>query len=87
MSQALAQPYQQLKKAWESQPQDLAKCGQLLSQLKVSLINYQLFATLIYNRLKLGLIEAGLLFPQGSPNTSDLEITRAYDRAWASRIF
>lgn len=58
MSQALAQPYQQLKRAWESRPQDLTKCGQLLTQLK------------------LGLIESGLLFPQGSPNTSDLEITR-----------
>ncbi|KAG9081645.1 hypothetical protein FRC07_014463 [Ceratobasidium sp. 392] len=58
MSQALAQPYKQLKQAWESKPQDLAKCGQLLAQLK------------------LGLIEAGLLFPQGSPNPSDLEITR-----------
>ncbi|CEL59354.1 26S proteasome non-ATPase regulatory subunit 8 OS=Bos taurus GN=PSMD8 PE=2 SV=3 [Rhizoctonia solani AG-1 IB] len=58
MSQTLAQPYQQLKRAWESRPQDIAQCGKLLTQLK------------------LGLIEAGLLFPQGSTNTSDLEITR-----------
>ncbi|KAH7343994.1 proteasome 26S subunit [Rhizoctonia solani] len=54
MSQALAQPYQQLKRAWESRSQDLAKCGQLLTQLK------------------LGLIQAGLLFPQGSANTSEI---------------
>ncbi|KAF8760231.1 CSN8/PSMD8/EIF3K family [Rhizoctonia solani] len=58
MSQTLAQPYQQLKRAWESRPQDLEQCGKLLPQLK------------------LGLIEAGLLFPQASANTSDLEITR-----------
>ncbi|QRW01624.1 eukaryotic translation initiation factor 3 subunit K [Ceratobasidium sp. AG-Ba] len=35
MSQALAQPYQQLKQAWGEKPQDLAKCGQLLAQLKL----------------------------------------------------
>lgn len=35
MSQALAQPYQQLKRAWDSRPQDLKKCGELLTQLKV----------------------------------------------------
>ncbi|KAJ7283794.1 COP9 signalosome [Mycena rebaudengoi] len=50
--------YADLKKAFAAQPPDLKKCGGLLTQLK------------------LGLIQAGLLLPQGDPNPADLVIAR-----------
>jgi len=58
MASQLATLYKELQRAFDSKPSDLKKCGTLLSQLKI------------------GLIEAGLLLPQGDPNPQDLTIAR-----------
>ncbi|KAF5364002.1 hypothetical protein D9756_000532 [Leucocoprinus leucothites] len=50
--------YTELIRSFTSQPCDLKKCGTLLSQLKI------------------GLIEAGLLLPQGELNPTDLQVAR-----------
>ncbi|KAJ7810365.1 SAC3/GANP/Nin1/mts3/eIF-3 p25 family-domain-containing protein [Mycena olivaceomarginata] len=56
---SLKSQHADLKASFASQPPDLSKCGRLLTQLK------------------LGLIEAGLLFPQGEDlNPEDLIVTR-----------
>ncbi|KAJ7877233.1 hypothetical protein B0H14DRAFT_3436174 [Mycena olivaceomarginata] len=56
---SLKSQYAYLKTSFASQPPDLSKCGHLLTQLK------------------LGVIEAGLLFPQGEDlNPEDLVVTR-----------
>ncbi|TFK76064.1 hypothetical protein BDN72DRAFT_831505 [Pluteus cervinus] len=54
----LGELYQQLQRAFNSNASDLNKCGALLAQLKI------------------GLIEAGLLLPQGNPNKEDLVVAR-----------
>ncbi|KAK0206648.1 SAC3/GANP/Nin1/mts3/eIF-3 p25 family-domain-containing protein [Desarmillaria ectypa] len=58
MSSSLVSLYEDLKRSFNSIPSDLKRCGTLLSQLKV------------------GLIEAGLLIPQGDPVLGDLVIAR-----------
>ncbi|ESK97561.1 26s proteasome non-atpase regulatory subunit 8 [Moniliophthora roreri MCA 2997] len=58
MSNQLRSLYNDLQKSFNSTPSDLKKCGTLLSQLKI------------------GLIEAGLLIPQGEPNQNDLIVAR-----------
>lgn len=58
MSAPLQSLYADLQRAFESNPSDLNKCGALL------------------NQLKLGLIQAGLLLPQGDVNLNDLVIAR-----------
>ncbi|KAF8504218.1 COP9 signalosome [Gautieria morchelliformis] len=50
--------YQELMRAFDAQPSDLKKCGALLLQLKM------------------GLIETGLLLPQGQRNLDDLVVAR-----------
>ncbi|TFK43372.1 SAC3/GANP/Nin1/mts3/eIF-3 p25 family-domain-containing protein [Crucibulum laeve] len=50
--------YDELQRAFYSRPSDLKKCGTLLAQLKI------------------GLIEAGLLLPQGDLNLTDLAVAR-----------
>ncbi|KAG2158800.1 SAC3/GANP/Nin1/mts3/eIF-3 p25 family-domain-containing protein [Suillus bovinus] len=57
-SQNLATLYNELQRAFDARPSDLKKCGTLLAQLKV------------------GLIEAGLLIPQGETNLHDLVVAR-----------
>jgi len=54
----LAHAYRDLKTNFEKKPPNLEKCGALLAQLKIALL------------------EAGLLFPQGNPNHDDLVVTR-----------
>jgi 26S proteasome regulatory subunit N12 len=56
--QQLIALYNDLQRAFNSQPSDLKRCGVLLSQLKI------------------GLIETGLLLPQGEPNVNDLVVAR-----------
>uniref|UniRef100_A0A0W0FCE4 PCI domain-containing protein n=1 Tax=Moniliophthora roreri TaxID=221103 RepID=A0A0W0FCE4_MONRR len=60
MSNQLRSLYNDLQKSFNSTPSDLKKCGTLLSQLKI------------------GLIEAGLLIPQGEPNQNDLIVARPF---------
>ncbi|KAJ7499066.1 SAC3/GANP/Nin1/mts3/eIF-3 p25 family-domain-containing protein [Mycena latifolia] len=55
---SLKSQYTELKAAFAAQPLDLKKCGRLLTQLK------------------LGLIQAGLLLPQGDLNLDDLVVAR-----------
>ncbi|KAJ7591258.1 SAC3/GANP/Nin1/mts3/eIF-3 p25 family-domain-containing protein [Mycena floridula] len=58
MSNQLKSLYADLQRSFNSNPSDLKKCGVLLTQLKI------------------GLIEAGLLLPQGEPNFDDLAVAR-----------
>ncbi|KAI0347363.1 hypothetical protein BDW22DRAFT_1351790 [Trametopsis cervina] len=58
MATQLGSLYQELLKAFTSQPSDLQKCGTILAQLKI------------------GLIQAGLLIPQGDVNLEDLAVAR-----------
>ncbi|KAJ7937197.1 SAC3/GANP/Nin1/mts3/eIF-3 p25 family-domain-containing protein [Mycena leptocephala] len=55
---SLKSQYADLKASFATQPPDLPKCGRLLTQLK------------------LGLIQAGLLLPQGDLNPADLVVAR-----------
>ncbi|KAK7061567.1 PCI domain-containing protein [Favolaschia claudopus] len=55
---SLKSQYTDLKASFSSKPPDLQKCGRLLTQLK------------------LGLIQAGLLLPQGDLNQGDLVVAR-----------
>lgn len=50
--------YGDLQRYFDARPSDLSKCGKLLTQLKI------------------GLIEAGLLLPQGDVNFNDLVVAR-----------
>lgn len=73
--QSLPALYKELLRSFTAQPCDLKKCGGLLSQLKVcfpSLIGCFVIETL----RQIGLIEAGLLLPQGEPNPNDLLVAR-----------
>ncbi|KAE9410296.1 hypothetical protein BT96DRAFT_961766 [Gymnopus androsaceus JB14] len=54
----LKSKYSDLKRSFEAKPSDLKKCGSLLAQLKI------------------GLIETGLLTPQGELNVDDLVVAR-----------
>ncbi|KAK0482121.1 SAC3/GANP/Nin1/mts3/eIF-3 p25 family-domain-containing protein [Armillaria luteobubalina] len=58
MSSNLLSLYEDLQRSFNSIPSDTKRCGTLLSQLKI------------------GLIEAGLLIPQGEPIQRDLVIAR-----------
>ncbi|KAK0190850.1 COP9 signalosome [Armillaria mellea] len=58
MSSNLISLYEDLQRSFNLIPSDLKRCGALLSQLKI------------------GLIEAGLLIPQGEPVQRDLVIAR-----------
>ncbi|KAH7887867.1 SAC3/GANP/Nin1/mts3/eIF-3 p25 family-domain-containing protein [Phlebopus sp. FC_14] len=56
--QHLAGLYKELQRAFDARPTDLKKCGALLSQLKI------------------GLIETGLLLPNGEASQQDMVIAR-----------
>ncbi|KAF8897386.1 SAC3/GANP/Nin1/mts3/eIF-3 p25 family-domain-containing protein [Infundibulicybe gibba] len=58
MSSQLKTLYHELQRSFSAQPSDLNKCGKLLAQLKI------------------GLIETGLLLPQGERNPEDLVVAR-----------
>jgi 26S proteasome regulatory subunit N12 len=77
MASQLKTLYEELGRAFHAKPSDLKKCAVLLSKLKVcSLLTWS--ATLLLTLFKIGLIEAGLLLPQGDVNLGDLVIARSY---------
>ena len=77
MASQLKSLYEELGRSFFSKPSDLKKCVVLLSKLKVcSLLNTTTWLALILP--KIGLIEAGLLLPQGDVNLGDLVVARSY---------
>jgi 26S proteasome regulatory subunit N12 len=77
----LASLYQDLRRSFDAQPSDLKKCGVLLAQLKVSNMLFAVIWSLtIHIAAKLGLIETGLLIPQGQRNLDDLVVARRFHK-------
>jgi hypothetical protein len=71
----LASLYQNLKRSFDARPCYLETCGALLAQLKVVPLVVCVI-TLTHIRIQIGLIETGLLLPQGHHNIEDLVIAR-----------
>jgi 26S proteasome regulatory subunit N12 len=74
MTSQLKTLYEELGRAFFSKPSDLKKCVVVLSKLKVG--PYLLLLPIFAHSLKIGLIEAGLLLPQGDVNLGDLVFAR-----------
>lgn len=74
VAEQLASLYQDLKRAFDARPSDLRKCGTLLAQLKVGSRPHS-FACSLTSR-QVGLIETGLLLPQGEQHLEDLVVAR-----------
>ena len=75
MASQLKTLYEDLGRAFFSKPSDLKKCVAVLSKLKVC---SSLLLPIFAHSLKIGLIEAGLLLPQGDVNLGDLVVARSH---------
>ena len=87
MASNLKTLYEELGRSFFSKPSDLKKCAVLLSKLKVCVCSCLLVLSIFAHSLKIGLIEAGLLLPQGDVNLGDLVVARLYPTQLSYLLF